>query len=54
MMVELFVFILKVKKSNLTNGVFVINNGKLVEYSFMWFPIVGCLFRLITSPMYLG
>jgi hypothetical protein len=31
-MVGVFVFILKVKGSNLTNGVFMINNEKLIEY----------------------
>jgi len=34
-MVGVFVYILKVKGSNFTNGVFVVNNGKLTEYSFM-------------------
>jgi hypothetical protein len=34
-MVGVFVSILEVKKSNLTNGVFVVNNGKLTEYSLM-------------------
>jgi hypothetical protein len=32
-MVEVFISILKVKGSNLTNGVFVVNNGNLIEYS---------------------
>jgi hypothetical protein len=32
-MVGVFASILKVKGSNLTNGVFVVNNGKLIEYS---------------------
>jgi hypothetical protein len=27
--------------SNLTNGVFVVNSGKSIEYSLMWFPKVG-------------
>jgi hypothetical protein len=27
-----FVFILEVKGSNLTNGVFVVNSGKLIKY----------------------
>jgi hypothetical protein len=34
-MVGVFASILKVKGSNFTNGVFVANNGKLTEYSFM-------------------
>jgi len=34
-MVRVFTSILKVKGSNLTNGVFMINNGKLSEYFFM-------------------
>jgi hypothetical protein len=34
-MVRLFVSILKVKGLNFTNGVCVVNNGKLIEY----FPI---------------
>jgi hypothetical protein len=32
-MVGGFAFILEVKGSNLTNGVFVVNNGKLTKYS---------------------
>jgi hypothetical protein len=32
-MVRLFVIILKVKGSNLTSGVCMVNNGKLIEYS---------------------
>jgi hypothetical protein len=35
-MVGVFASILKVKGSNLTNGVFMINSGKLIEY----FPII--------------
>jgi hypothetical protein len=31
-MVRVFASILEVKGTNLTNGAFVINNGKLVEY----------------------
>jgi hypothetical protein len=31
-MVGMFISILEVKGSNLTNVVFVINNGKLIEY----------------------
>jgi hypothetical protein len=31
-MVSVFASILRVKESNLTNGVFVVNNGKLTEY----------------------
>jgi hypothetical protein len=31
LMVRMFVSILKVKESNLTNGVFMINNGKLTN-----------------------
>jgi len=31
-MVRVFIFILEVKGSNFTNGVFVANNGKLIEY----------------------
>jgi hypothetical protein len=34
-MVGMFIFILKVKGSNFTNGVFVVNNGKLTEYFLM-------------------
>jgi len=32
LMVGVFAYILKVKKSNLTNGVFMVNNGKLNKY----------------------
>jgi hypothetical protein len=32
-MVGVFASILKVKGSNFTNGVFVVNSGKLTEYS---------------------
>jgi hypothetical protein len=32
-MVGMFAFILKVKGSNLTSGVCMINNGKLIKYS---------------------
>jgi hypothetical protein len=32
-MVQVFASILKVKGSNLTNGVFVVNSDKLIEYS---------------------
>jgi hypothetical protein len=32
-MVKVVTYILKFKGSNLTNGVFVVNNGKLAEYS---------------------
>jgi hypothetical protein len=32
-MVEVFASILEVKGSNVTNGVFVVNNGKITEYS---------------------
>jgi len=32
-MVRVFTFILKVKGSNLTSGVWVVNSGKLIEYS---------------------
>jgi hypothetical protein len=31
-MVGVFAFILKVKGLNLTNDVFVVNNGKLIKY----------------------
>jgi len=34
-MVGVFASILKVKGSNLTNGVFVVNSDKLTEYSSM-------------------
>jgi hypothetical protein len=33
LMVRVFTSILKVKISNFTNGVFVVNSGKLTEYS---------------------
>jgi hypothetical protein len=33
-MVGVFASILEVKKSNFTNGVFVVSNGKLNEYIF--------------------
>jgi hypothetical protein len=36
-MVGVFAFILEVKASNLTNGVSVVNNGKLTKY-FLMFP----------------
>ncbi len=35
LMVEVFACILKVKGSNLSNGVFVVNNDKLIVYFFM-------------------
>jgi hypothetical protein len=38
LMVKVFVCILKVKGSNLTNGVFVINNSKLTECFFYVVP----------------
>ncbi len=41
LMVGVFAFILMVKGSNLTNGVFVVNSGKLIKYSPMQFPKVG-------------
>jgi hypothetical protein len=41
LMVEVFISILEVKGSNFTNGVFVINSGKLTGYYFMLFLIVG-------------
>jgi hypothetical protein len=34
-MVEMFVSILEVKISNLTNGVFMLSSGKLTEYYIM-------------------
>jgi len=34
-MVRVFAYILEVKGLNFTNGVFVVNNGKLIEYSLM-------------------
>jgi hypothetical protein len=40
-MLRVFVFILDVKVSNLTNGVFVVNNVKLIEYLSMYSPKVG-------------
>jgi hypothetical protein len=40
-MVGVFAFILEVKESNLTNGVFVVNNGKLTKYFFMLFLRTG-------------
>jgi len=40
-MVRVFASILKVKGSNFTSGVCVVNNGKLIEYSFFQFPRVG-------------
>jgi hypothetical protein len=47
-MVRVFAFILKVKGSNFTNGVFVINNGKLIVFLKL-IPYN----RLITWPTYL-
>jgi hypothetical protein len=40
-MERVFAPILEVKGSNLTNGVFVVNNDKLTKYFPMYFPIVG-------------
>jgi len=40
-MVRVFTSILEVKGSNFTNGVFVVNNGKLTEYFSMQFFKVG-------------
>jgi hypothetical protein len=34
-MVKVFTAILEVKGSNFTNGVFVVNSGKLTKYFFM-------------------
>jgi hypothetical protein len=34
-MVQMFVSILKVKESNLTSNVCMVNNGKLIEYIFI-------------------
>jgi hypothetical protein len=34
-MVGVFACILEVKESDLTNGVFMVNNSKLTKYSFM-------------------
>jgi hypothetical protein len=31
-MIKVFTFILEVKGSNFTNGVFMVNNEKLIEY----------------------
>jgi len=41
LMVGVFASILEIKGSNFTNGVFVVNNNKLIEYFPMSFPIVG-------------
>jgi hypothetical protein len=40
-MVKVFVSILKVKGSNFTNDLFVVNYGKLIKYFLMWFPQEG-------------
>ncbi len=40
LMIEMFACILKVKGSNPTNGVFMVNNGKFTEYSLILFPNV--------------
>jgi hypothetical protein len=40
-MVGVFASILEVKESNFTNGVFMVNNGKLIEYFLMYFLRVG-------------
>jgi hypothetical protein len=32
-MVREFIYILEVKRSNLANGVFMVNNDKLIKYS---------------------
>jgi hypothetical protein len=36
-MARVFASIIEIKGQNLTNGVFVVNSGKLTKYSFMWF-----------------
>jgi len=36
-MVRVFASTLEVKGLNFTNGVFVVNNGELIEYFPMWF-----------------
>jgi hypothetical protein len=41
LMVGVFVSILKVKGSNFTSGVCVVNNGKLIKYSHVYFLKVG-------------
>jgi len=40
-MVGVFVSILEVKKSNFTNGMFVVNGGKLIKYFLMLLFRVG-------------
>jgi hypothetical protein len=40
-MVGVFAFILKVKGLNFTNGVYLVNNDKLIEYFPIQFPKVG-------------
>jgi len=54
---RVFASILEVKGLNLTNGVFVVNSNKLIEYSFMWFLRVGAylcwLHALCTYVMFL-
>jgi hypothetical protein len=46
-MVRVFAYILKVKGSNLTHGVFVVNNGKLIKCSPTWFLKVGAYLGLL-------
>jgi hypothetical protein len=41
LVVEVFTFILKIKGSNLTSGVCVVNNDKLIEYFSISFLKVG-------------
>jgi hypothetical protein len=40
-MVGVFISILEVKESNFTNGVFMINNDKLIEYFLMLLLKIG-------------
>jgi hypothetical protein len=46
-MVGVFVSILEVKRSNLTNGVFVVNGGKLIKYFLMLFCRIGAYLSLL-------
>jgi hypothetical protein len=54
LMVGVCTSILKVKGSNFTSGVCVVNNGKLIQYSFNLISSLHGVPRLIMWRMYLG
>jgi hypothetical protein len=51
-MVGVWTYILKVKGSNLTSGVCVVNNGRLTQYSFN--PLMGAHVDYVAYILRLG